>query len=270
MEATMGGLINTKGTQRLAEWFNKTFDDSATGLSFARTVSNGTDTLPGAFKKAGNSLLDISDAFIAQQQHAGSTWPAGGNDVLYPSATMQITSVVTTTPPVLRFTLPAGISTRPTFIVAPSGATPGSAVSCTIKTGRKKMLRGTTVTAVTAPTGAPATFDVTVSNPTSAAPGDFVTFALGSHQMLVRRWRWYLKNDLRAENDTAIQDAISSALSDGDFKKITFQAIEDTQQKVITSTETRLGTDFEFDDAYHLHIVLMTQQTTAPDPLDPQ
>jgi hypothetical protein len=266
MEATMGGLINTKGTQRLAEWFNNTFDDSATGLSFAKTVTNGTDTLSAAFKKVANSLVDISDAFIAQQQ--GGTWPAGGNDVLYPSATMKITSVQPGN--VLRFTLPAGITARPTFIVAPTAVTAGSAVSCTIKTPRKKMPRGTTVTAVTAPTGTPATFDVTLSGPTTAVANDYVSFALGNHQMLVRRWRWYLKNDLRAENDVAIRQAISSALADGDFKKITFQAIEDTQQKVITSTETRLGTDFEFDDAYHLHIVLMTQQTSAPDPLDPQ
>ena len=269
----MGGLINTKGTQRLAEWFNNTFDDSATGLSFARRVSNGTNTLLQAFNKPGNSLLDISDAFIAQNaipQAAapGGTWPNGGNDVLYPSATMKVTSVQSNT--VLRFTLPAGISAIPTFIAAPTATAPGSAVSCTIKTGRKKMLRNTTVTNVTAPTGAGGTFDVTLSNPTTAAANDYVSFAAGSHQMLVRRWRWYLKNDLRAENDAAIQQAISSALSDGDFKKITFQAIEDTQQKVITSTETRLGADLEFDDAYHLHIVLMTQQTTAPDPLDPQ
>ncbi|WP_156927946.1 hypothetical protein [Bradyrhizobium sp. Tv2a-2] len=260
----MGGLINTKGTQRLAEWFNTTFDDSATGLSFARTVTNGSDTLLQAFKKPGNSLLDISDAFIAQQQHAGGAWPVGGNDVLYPSATMQITSVLPGGTNVLRFTLPAGIAARPTFIAA------GSAVSCTIKTGRKKMLRGTTVNTVTAPTGPGGTFDVTLSNNTTAVANDYVSFAVGSHQQLIRRWRWYLKNDLRAENDATIKQAIFSALADTDFKKITFQAIEDTQQKVITNTETRLGADLEFDDAYHLHVVLMTQPTTAPDPLDPQ
>ena len=163
----------------------------------------------------------------------------------------------------LRFALPAGIATIPTFIAA------GAAVSC-FKGGRKKILRDTTVTMPpTAPTGPGGTFDVTLSQPTTAVRGDLVGFAKGKHQMLVRRWRWYLKNDLRAENDAAIKQAISSALSDTEFRKITFQAIEDTQ-KVIVRTETLLGTDLEFDDAYNLHVVLLTEQTTAPDPLDPQ
>jgi hypothetical protein len=262
MEATMGGLIQTKGTQRLAEWFNKTFDESGTGLSFARTVTNAAGVvLPQSFNKVANSLLDISDAFVAQ--NAGGTWPAGGNDLLYPSATMQVTAVVTVAPPVLRFALPGGIGARPTFIAV------GNTANGTIKTGRKKIQRGTTVTNVTPPTGVGGTFDVTLSNPTTAAANDWVSFAPGNHQQLVRRWRWYLKHDLRTENDTAIRQAISTALSDSNFTKITFQSIEDTQ-KVITRTETRLGPDFEFDDVYYMHIVLLTQQTTAPDPLDPQ
>ena len=265
----MGGLIQTKGTQRLAKWFNDVFDNSATGILLARRVQNnvgGGDTLPQSFKKAANSLLEISDAFIAQNAIPPTTgttptWPAGGNDVLYPSATMMVDTVVSST--VLRFALPTGITTIPTFIVK------DAAVSC-IKGGRRKIDRGTTVT--TTPTVSGGKFDVTLSKPmpVNAAKGDLISFAKGKHQMLVRRWRWYLKNDLRSENDAAIKQAISSALEDTDFKKITFQAIEDTQ-KVIIRTETLLDdTDLEFADAYNLHIVLVTQQTTAPDPLDPQ
>ena len=264
----MGGLIQTKGTQRLARLFNDVFSETATGISLARRVKNnvaGGETLTQSFKKLGNSLLEISDAFIAQNAIPPNlgpgtpTWPDGGNDVLYPSATMKVDSVPAGPPNVLRFVLPAGCS-MPTYIIT------DAAVSC-IKGGRKKILRETTVTGVV-PVGG-GVFDVALSKPTTAVKGDFVSFAKGKHQMLVRRWRWYLKNDLRAENDAAIKQAISSALSDTDFQKITFQAIEETQ-KVVTRTETLLGDDMEFDDKYNLHIVLLTEQTTAPDALDPQ
>ncbi len=176
---------------------------------------------------------------------------------------MKVDTVVSST--VLRFALPAGIAAIPTFIDA------GAAVSC-IKGGRKKIERGTTVTTTPTAPGSPGgKFDVTLSKAMTVpvVEDDLVSFAKGKHQMLVRRWRWYLKNDLRPENDAAIKQAISSALEDTDFKKITFQTVED-MQKVITRTETLLGNDLEFDDAYNLHIVLVTQQTTAPDPLDPQ
>ena len=270
----MGALIQTKGTQRLAKWFNDVFSHDpnlVVGLNLARRIRTaGGETLTQSFKKVTNSLWEISDTFIAQNATPpnlvpiATTWPRGGNDVLYPSATMTVETAVSLT--VLRFRLPAGVSTIPTFIEA------GAAVSY-LKGGRKKVQRGTIVTATPiAPSAPGGTFDVTLSRPlnSGAAVGDHVVFAKGKHQQLVRRWRWYLKNDLRPENDSAIRQAILSALEDVDCRKIAFQAIEDTQ-RVITRTETLLDdVDLEFGDEYNLHLVLMTEQTTAPDPLDPQ
>ena len=51
----MGALIQTKGTQRLAKWFNDVFDDTGTGIKFARKVKNSVDagavTLPSIVQK---------------------------------------------------------------------------------------------------------------------------------------------------------------------------------------------------------------------------
>ena len=226
---------------------------------------------PQSFKKGANSLWEISDAFIAQNATTTATWPDGGNDVLYPSATMKVDALVfipgtgpvpvpVLVPNKLQFKLPLGVVDIPTYIDEKAK------VSCLNK--RKKIPRGTTVTAKSI-VDADGTFTITFSGPVSAQKGDLVSFAKGKHEQLVRRWRWYLKSDLLAENSSAIRQAISSALDDDDFKKITFQAIEDTQ-KVHTRIETLLGNDLEFGDDYILHLVLMTQQTTAPDPLDPQ
>jgi transcriptional regulator with XRE-family HTH domain len=79
---------------------------------------------------------------------------------------------------------------------------------------------------------------------------------------------WYLSHDLKPENDNAIQNAISAALDDSDFKSIIFQTLEDTQ-RVVTSTEQQLdANNLAFINQFILHVILMTQKTTAPDTLD--
>src|SRR5262249_16124362 len=107
---------------------------------------------------------------------------------------------------------------------------------------------------------------VTIS---AGPPVERICFTQGRHEQLVRRWRWYLKYDLQPENHVAIRRAISNALNDSNFKKITFQAIEDTQ-RVLVNVETQLDSNFEFDDRFFMHIILMTHQTTSPDPIDQQ
>jgi hypothetical protein len=139
---------------------------------------------------------------------------------------------------------------------------------------RKTFLAGTTISAVSGVTGgAGSTFTVTFSqNPILAnlALSDRISFGNGGHGQLVRRWRWYLAHDLLPENHAAIRSAISSALDDGDFTQVTFQTIEETQ-KVFASVQRQTdNANDEFDNTFILNIVLMTQQTTAPDPLDPQ
>ena len=100
----MGGLIQTKGTQRLAKLFNGCFDDSVTGITLARTLTSSTGLLTDAFAAANVNLDFISDNFIAQHASAGS-WIADLNDVLYPSATLTA-SLATVGANVLNFTLP--------------------------------------------------------------------------------------------------------------------------------------------------------------------
>src|SRR4051812_17010101 len=123
----MGGLIQTKGTQRLARWLNNRFDASATGMSVTKAAgsSHGPGTMLGNFDPAnGLSLATISENFIAQ--YAGSGWPNDWNDLLYPSATMIPTnpSAATAT---LQFALAPGSAVHPPAI--PSLIAPGAAVS---------------------------------------------------------------------------------------------------------------------------------------------
>ena len=61
-----------------------------------------------------------------------------------------------------------------------------------------------------------------------------------------------------------MKNAISAALDDQDFQAITFQSLEDTQSVLIT-TEQQLDNTFEFTNQFLMHVVLMTQRTTAPD-----
>jgi hypothetical protein len=270
MEVTLGGLINTKGTQRLANLFNNRFSN----LNAARKwTSTGVVTVPktfagtlgDAFDKDGFNLLRISDSFIAQNASSGANlWPADGNDILYPGATMITTAASNNTS--LSFNLPAQI----TALSAGTMIVKGASVISVDKRG--SIPKDTIVAAAPVVTaGSPATLAVTLSQSASnVKSGERICFITGAHQRLVRRWRWYLTHDLKSENDGAIQDAISAALDDADFQSITFQAIEDTQ-RVVTNIEQQMdASNISFINSFILHLVLLTQKTTAPDPLDPQ
>jgi hypothetical protein len=262
MEATMGGLIQTKGTQRLANHFNTRFSNLAaarlwtSGNAVPKTFSG---TLSDAFDKAALDLLKISDSFIAQNASSGlGLWPADFNDVLYPSATMIAAAASATNS--LSFSFPAGITTIPSMIQS------GSSVISLDKRG--SIQNNTTVTAP--PNQTAGGFTVSLSGNVNVSKGERISFTTGTHQRLVRRWRWYLSHDLKPENDSAIQNAISSALDDQDFQLITFQAVEDTQSVLINVEQQMDANNIAFINQFILHIILMTQKTTAPDTLDPQ
>jgi hypothetical protein len=257
----MGALIQTKGTQRLAKLLNNRFDDSGTGIDFARTVKSSSGSLLDAFANAQLDLLTVSDMFIAQNAVSGS-WTTDLNDFLYPSATLKAASAVTANN-VLTFTLPTGITALGAGCVIAKDAKVCSLAA------RKSIPKGTTVSL--APTLSGSTLTVTLSGNVTVAKDEMISFAKGNHERLVRRWRWYLKYDLSPANHAAIKRAISAALSDNDFdfKKITFQTVEDMQDVLVT-TQKRLNNNDEFDDAYLMHVLLKTQATSAPDPLDPQ
>jgi|SRR5450631_119078 hypothetical protein len=267
MEATMGGLIQTKGTQRLANLFNTRFNNLAAAKLWTSTNAvpkTFTGTLSDAFDKDALDLLKISDSFIAQAaSSAAGLWPPDFNDILYPGATMITTAASSTA--TLLFNLPTGINTLSAGSMIKNGA---SVISLD---KRGSIQNGTTVNTAVVTAGTPATLTVTLSqSANNVVNKERICFITGTHQRLVRRWRWYLSHDLKPENDSAIKNAISSAFDDSDFQSITFQTIEDTQG-VLTTTEQQLdSTTFEFINQFVLHITLMTQRTTAPDPLDPQ
>jgi hypothetical protein len=263
----MGALIQTKGTQRLAKWFNNRFDDSAAGLAAARNVVSASCTLPAAFADSTLNLLTISDRFIAQ--NAVSGWPADGNDLLYPAATLATTTAAGgAAANTLNFTIPNGLAAIPTVIAA------GAAVSSL--DARKTIPKGTVVGAVSALAGK--NFSVTLVDKNNApvnvvvtTNGERISFAKGKHEKLVRRWRWYLGVDLKAENHDKIRNAIFIALDDtGGFTKISFQTVEDTQKVIVTPLAKLNNASDELDNDMTMQILLLTQSTTAPDRQDSQ
>lgn len=265
----MGGLIQTKGTQRLVKLFTNRFNPPGTARTWMNDCLGVQTSLPAAFRNPGANLLTISDGFIAQYATSNATWPnINGNDLLYPSATMTVDALPIGSPNVIRFKLPPGRANVPGQITQNA--------SFRNLDNRKTFPPGTTIAAggVSGVTGgAGGTFTVTFTqNPIAAniALLDRISFSHAGHPQLVRRWRWYLAHDLLPENHAAIRSALSSALDDVDFTQVTFQTVEDTQ-KVLTSVQRQTdNTNDEFDNTFIMNIVLLTQQTTSPDPLDPQ
>jgi hypothetical protein len=284
MEEMMGALIQTKGTQRLAKWFNQRFDDSAapTGLAGARTLTNtvaGVGTsLPNMFATAGLSLLNISDNLIAQ--NAGANWPTDMTDFLYPSTTLTTTTAAGgAASATLNFTFPAGFAAIPAGCPLAVGAAVSSLAPANNLTAAVTIPKGTVVGAVHTTAGSP-NFSVDLQdraippNPVNVSvknANEMISFSKTGHEQLVRRWRWYLGFDLTTQNHTIIRNAISSALAEPSVEQIFFQAVEDIAQRALVSAQTKLnkGTD-ELDKVTQMYILLLTQSTTAPYRLDPQ
>lgn len=261
----MGGLIQTKGTQRLAKLFTKRFEDSGTGISLARTLASSTGLLPDAFA-ASVSLDFISDNFIAQHAVAGS-WIADLNDALYPSATLTASSPTAGTN-VLNFTLPVGFA----LPLSANCAIAQHSTVCNLAP-KNTIPTGTFVGALAAGAGRNITVTLVDGNGAAVnvtvAQNDMINFAVGKHQRLVRRWRWYLQHDLTQENHQAIRLAIFNALNDPSFTKITFQTVE-AEQEVVVTPFSKVDNSDELTNDMIMHILLLTQSTTAPDKLDPQ
>jgi len=264
-EATMGGLIQTKGTQRLAKLFNNRFD--AGSIPTTRAVQNligGTATsLKVAFAAAFDStpLLTISDAFIAQ--YASANWVPQGRDVLYPAVTLVAQAMPAATQ--ITFNNPSP-GWPPTIVVGVSAANldrpPGIGIP-----------KGATVTVIALATPAAGQTTVTFSSAVTAQVNDRISFCLKKHQNLVRRWRYFLEHDLQPSNHSLIQSAVLSALTDTTVASATFQTIEHHDQMVLTNTEfmTTNADDDNLDPATkYMQVALITPRTTAPDALDAQ
>ncbi len=261
----MGALIQTKGTQRLAHLFRNRFDSNS--INRTRTVAtNSGITLSAAFASMPD-LLTISDTFIAQNANSNITnfWVPKGRDVLYPAATLIAVAVSGNN---ITFNDPA--PGCPELV-----ANTNSAADLDLPLGVPK---GATVSNVAH--GSPAAGQTTVTfNPpagtsVTARVGDRISFCPPRHQNLVRRWRYYLINELLGSNHSAIQGAILNALTGNAVTEVDFQAVEDVTQAV--RVETIPGTtdddDTNIDPAHKsLSIVLFTARTNnTSDPLDAQ
>lgn len=252
----MGALIQTKGTQKLARWLNDRFD--ANSIDVLRNTRTSASPLSEAFRN-GDKLLKISDDFIAQNAtNATTTWPADGNDILYPSATLIPTNTGNNLTK-LQFSLP-NATKRPDLVAI------GNSVSNLTVRGNTQT--GTTITGIT---GSVPNFSVDVSPAVKiGSANEMVSFSKGKHERLVRRWRWYLQRDLKAENNTIIREAIFAALDDKSFKRIIFQTVEDVQRVIVTTRQKLNDATEELDDEIIMSILLLTQSTTAPEKVDPQ
>jgi hypothetical protein len=123
---------------------------------------------------------------------------------------------------------------------------------------------------------------VNLSNPTAQAipAGHSIGFlaVAATHANLQRRWKYYLKNELKSSGDRQIRDAILEAILNPDITSVTFDAIEGTDQFVHAAIESGMTDQVGFQslgDRY-MKIVLETPPTKAnldpqdPIPLDPQ
>ena len=257
----MGGLIQTKGTQRLANFFNKQRFDAGSIPTTRNVVSSVPISLKVAFATSFDStpLLTISDAFIAQ--FAGNGWVPNGRDVLYPATTLVAVASATNQ---ITFNNPG-----PGF---PTSIAVGMSASNLDRLPGIGIPKGTTVTTITAGPAAGQT-TVTFSANVTAQVNDRISFCSPKHQNLVRRWRHYLGKDLLPSNHSLIQSAVLSALTDQSIASATFQTIEHYDQRVLANTEfqTTNANDDNLDPATkYIHVALITPRTTAPDPLDAQ
>ncbi len=264
----MGALIQTKGTQRLANFFNKQRFD-ANSIVRTRNLQNNIAGINTLLRDAFASALDktpiltISDAFIAQ--NAGPTWFANGRDALYPATTLVAQAVPAPNQITFNNPAPGWPNSIPLNVASPTITAQNLE--------RPTIQRGTTVTMVT-PAGAQTT--VTFSNNVNAAvaAGERVSFTNVNHQNLVRRWRYFLQFDLAPFNHSRIQSAVLAALFDPSVASMNFQTIEDIAQGVLVNTE--YPTSGDPDDSSlvtankYIAVALVTPRTTAPDPLDPQ
>jgi hypothetical protein len=251
----MGGLIQTKGTQRLARLFNNRFD--AGSIPQTRAVKNSSGTLlQGAFASLPD-LRTISDNFIAQYSST-KHWVPNVRDVLYPAATLVAVTV-------------AGNDV--TFNDPAAGWPPliANGISAADLDHPAGVPRGATVTNVAHGNPGAGQTKVTFNAPLTAQANDRISFCTVKHQNLVRRWRYYLGNELYAANHAAIQSAVLTALTDLSVTSASFQAIESSTQTVFVETilATTNAEDDNLDPTHkRLFLALMTARTNAPDPVD--
>jgi hypothetical protein len=256
----MGSLIQTKGTQRLAHLFNNRFDTGS--IAQTRAVKNASGTsLQGAFAGLPD-LRSISDIFIAQ--FASNHWVPNVRDVLYPAATLIAVTIA-----------PGAVAgTTDVTFNDPSAGWPlliANGISAADLDHPVGVPKGATVINVARGNPVAGQTKVTFNAVVTAQVTDRISFCPVKHQNLVRRWRYYLENELVGSNHTAIQSAALTALTDLSVTSVRFQAVESSTQTVFVETifATTDADDDNLDPTHKsLFVALMTARTKAPDPVD--
>ncbi len=255
----MGGLIQTKGTQVLLNLLNSRFGPNTaaqgatpTGIIAMRAVAGlladfapPTPPIP-----SGPSLLDISDDYVGE-------WP-DGSDLFFPTAT--VTNGTANNSRTVNFSGPL-----PAFVQQANTAATYQAVW-----GGQSA--ASNIPPLTMVTNINTVSQLTLNNPITITPPQPMIFSNPKHPNLIKRWKFYLKNELLPAHHLVARTAISQALANNQYQYILFQTIESNTQQVITSTEyasTPNGANLDLAKPF-MNIILMTPRTNAPDPIDPQ
>ncbi len=258
----MGMLIQTKGTQFLAQFltarFGAAFDTTNPANAHGNTETNLAamrrlyqTAFTGAF--SGASLYSISEAFLGQ-------W-FDGSDVFYPTATVTTgQALAPATPTILNFNnpLPNCVTSRGSTLTAIWDETTPGAIPA-----------GATFTI----TGAS---QMTFSRTVTVGANDHLVFSNSNHPQLIKRWKFYLKNELTSGNNRMIESAILDGLNCTSCNYIMFHTIESSTQNVLRSLECYNITDtsgnvIKLDqNNKYMDILLQTPPTAATDSRDPQ
>jgi hypothetical protein len=273
----MGALIQTKGTRLLVSFLGNQFgggNAAAVNLAWLRQQAQPGGSLPdlindfavaptvGSPNQA--NQLAFSSQFLYDLSEKYATLGPNSTPVFYPLAPPFSGSLQTSSGTA------AGAGQRTlNFTSAPN--VPywvSSGMTVTDATHPAAIQAGTTVQSTTSTT---VTITLDVAAPGISA-GDNITFAYANHGNLLKRWRYFLQHELKAQFHDEIRSAILQALTDTTINHIQFDAIEDVTQSVNVATEHNLVSQGGQLDprSKHIKIVLLTLPTRAPDPVDPQ
>jgi hypothetical protein len=248
----MGGLIQTKGTQYLANFFNTLFS----GANLATTLRGaGFASLVSDFSKP----YAVSSLYFLSEKYRGK-W-TDSSDVFYPACSItgfasvggslnQLT--IANVPAFITNTINAGLVTLVVYCETRALNSTNTPIRVT------GMANATTVQLAT-PVG------------TAVQNTEPLVFIDINQANLLRRWKYYLQYDLLDKNHSEIQAAIHQVLADPSFDHAIFQVIESTSQSVDRAIEfDATASGFASLGVKYMQVVLQTARTTSPTPLDPQ
>ena len=255
----MGALIQTKGTQYLANFFNQRFTNPAVGGNLYDLRNLGG--LESDFSKP----FGVSSLFYLSEKYRGK-W-VDGSDVLYPTCSVTGVTSVVGHPDELTFPAGAFPMGTPAFITNAINA--GSPTLLVYSESRPTSINPGIVVQAPAVSANTIQLSAAVNSPVVAA--DWLVFINSNHPNLLKRWKYFLQNDLQNHNHAAIQAAVHQVLADPDFDHATFQTIEFTSQSVSRAIEfDASASNFKSLGVKFMNVVLQTPRTTSPTPLDQQ